>query len=186
MTLLLALVLAATVGRPAPAAVRAWEDTLEIPTYEEGPPDVNPPFDVFRTSRYNYPYTLRHDLTDRRAPRRWRTLNLENEYLRCVVLPDLGGHLYGCTDKVNGAEMFYRNTSIKLAQVAYRGAWAALGIEFNFPVSHNWMTVSPVDYALVRNDDGSASVWVGNVDRVYGMQWRGGGTPRPGPAGGGG
>ena len=28
---------------------------------------------------------------------------------RCVVLPDVGGHLYSCTDKVNGEEMFYAN-----------------------------------------------------------------------------
>ena len=114
---------------------------LTLPTYEEGLPDVNPPFDVFATQRFNYPYTLRHNLTDRRAVARWRTLNLENEYLKVVVLPDLGGHLYSCVDKATGADMFYANRSIQKAQIAYRGAWAAFGIEFNFPVSHNWATV---------------------------------------------
>jgi tetratricopeptide (TPR) repeat protein len=167
----------------APAAsVRVWEGTLDLPTYEEGLPDVNPPFDVFETQRFNYPYTLRHNLTDRRAVTRWRTLNLENEYLKVVVLPDLGGHLYRCVDKANGADMFYANGSIKKARVSYRGAWTALGIEFNFPVSHNWVTVSPVDYAVQRHPDGSASVWVGSQDRVYGMQWRVALTLRPGQA----
>ena len=127
------------------AAVRVWEGQLDLPTYEEGLPDVNPPFDVFETQRFNYPYTLRHNLTDRRAVTSWRTLNLENEYLKLVVLPDLGGHLYSCVDKSTGADMFYANGSIKKARVSYRGAWTALGIEFNFPVSHNWMTVSPVE-----------------------------------------
>jgi tetratricopeptide (TPR) repeat protein len=89
-----------------------------------------------------------------------------------VVLPDLGGHIYSCVDKATGQDLFYANTSIKYADVAYRGAWVALGVEFNFPVSHNWMTVSPVDFGRVRHDDGSASVWVGNIDRPYGMQWR--------------
>ena len=163
-----------------PGAVRAWEGTLDLPTYEEGLPDVNPPFDAFESRRYNYPYTLREDLGPRREVVRWRTLNLENEHLRVTVLPDLGGHLYSCVDKANGAEMFYANGSIKKARVAYRGAWTALGIEFNFPVSHNWATVSPVDYALRHDADGSASIWVGNVDRVYGMQWRVGLTLRPG------
>ena len=156
----------------SPAAVRAWEGTITLPTYEEDPPDTNAPFDLFTTSRFNYPYTIRDRLTARRVLRRWRTLNLENEYLRCSVLPDLGGHLYTCTDKVNGQDLFYANTAIKLASIAYRGAWAALGIEFNFPVSHNWMTVSPVDYRIVTNPDRSASIWVGNIDRVYGGQWR--------------
>jgi hypothetical protein len=156
----------------AAPAVRVWEGHLELPTYEEGLPDINPPFDAFETSRFNYPYTLRTNLSDRRAVARWRALFLENEHLKVTVLPDLGGHLYSCVDKATGEDLFYANSSIKKARVAYRGAWTALGIEFNFPVSHNWATVSPVDFAVRTNPDGSASLWVGNVDRVYGMQWR--------------
>ena len=57
-------------------------------------------------------------------------------------------------------------------KVAYRGAWATFGIEFNFPVSHNWVTSSPVDFATASEADGSASIVVGNIDLVYGMQWR--------------
>jgi tetratricopeptide (TPR) repeat protein len=155
---------------------------MTIPTSEEGLPDPNPPFDLFNSGRFNYPYTLRHDLVDRRIPKKWRTLNLENEYVKCTVLPDLGGHLYTCTDKINGASMFYANPSIKFARIAYRGMWAALGVEFNFPVSHNWMTVSPVDFATSHEQDGTASVWVGNIDRPYGMQWRVQLTLRPGRA----
>lgn len=157
---------------PLCSEVRVWQGTLSLPTYDEGLPDVNPPFDAFATTRFNYPYTVRENLTDRRAVRSWRALFLENEYLTCAVLPDLGGHLYSCTDRVNGAQLFYANPSVKKAQVALRGAWAALGVEFNFPVSHNWVTVSPVDFAIERGPDGSASVWVANIDRVYGMQWR--------------
>lgn len=156
---------------PAETSVR--QGTLTLPTYEEGLPDVNPRFDLFaRRPFLIYPYTARTNLTDRRADRTWRTLELENEYLKLVVLPDLGGRIYSCVDKATGAEMFYANPSIKFADVAYRGAWVALGVEFNFPVSHNWATVSPVDFGTVRHEDGSASVWVGTIDRPYGMQWR--------------
>jgi tetratricopeptide (TPR) repeat protein len=155
----------------ATAQVRVWQGTLTLPTYEEGPPDPNPPFDQYASNRFNYPYTLRRNLTDHRSDHAWRALFLENEYLKCSVLPDIGGHLYTCTDKISGKPMFYENPSIKKADVAYRGAWAAFGIEFNFPVSHNWVTASPVDFALEKKADGSASVQVGNVDRVYGMQW---------------
>src|SRR2546427_12698655 len=82
--------------------VRVWQDSKIIPTSEEGLPDPNPPFDLFNTGRFhNYPYTLRHNLVDRRVPRTWRTLNLENEYLKCTVLPDLGAHLYTFIDKIN-------------------------------------------------------------------------------------
>ena len=154
-----------------PAEVRVWQGTLTLPTYEEGLPDPNPPFDQFTTNRFNYPYTLRNNLTSRRVDHAWRAIYLENEYLKCSVLPDIGGHLYTCVDKISGKPMFYANPSIKKAAIAYRGAWAAFGIEFNFPVSHNWVTMSPVNFAFAKHDDGSASVSVGNIDRVYGMEW---------------
>ncbi|MCX6624418.1 MAG: DUF5107 domain-containing protein, partial [Acidobacteria bacterium] len=166
-----ALLLCALAALPARGAVRVWEGTLELPVYEEGLPDVNPPFDTFATTRFNYPYTLRTNLTSSRVNKRLRALYLENEYLKCSVLPDIGGHLYSCTDKTSGREMFYANPSIKKALIGYRGAWAAFGIEFNFPVSHNWMSMSPIDFASRQNADGSASVFVSNIDRPYGMQW---------------
>ncbi|HEX3684557.1 MAG TPA: DUF5107 domain-containing protein [Bryobacteraceae bacterium] len=153
------------------AEVRVWEGTLALPTYEEGLPDPNPPFDLFQTAFFNYPYTLRENVTAQRVDHTWRALYLENEYLKCSVLPDLGGHLYTCIDKLSGQPMFYANPSIKKAQIGYRGAWAAFGIEFNFPVSHNWVSMSPVDFAYAKHGDGSASITVGNIDRVYGMQW---------------
>jgi tetratricopeptide (TPR) repeat protein len=153
------------------AQVRVWQGTLTLPTYEEDAPDPNPPFDQFANSRFDYPYTLRDNLSDRRKDHAWRAVFLENEYLKCSVLPDLGGHVYTCTDKISGQPMFYANPSIKKANISYRGAWAAFGIEFNFPVSHNWVSLSPVDFAFHPNADGSASVLVSNIDRVYGMQW---------------
>src|SRR5579871_2391946 len=155
----------------ASAQVRVWQGTMTLPTYEEGAPDPNPPFDQYANSRFNYPYTLRDDLTDRRTDHAWRAVFLENEYLKCSVLPDLGGHVYTCTDKINGQPMFYANPTIKKAAISYRGAWATFGIEFNFPVSHNWVSLSPVDFAFGTKEDGRASVTVSNVDRVYEMQW---------------
>lgn len=156
---------------PAFAAVHVWEGTLTLPTSEEAAPDPNPPFDQFAGNRFNYPYTLRENLTGRETEHAWRAIFLENEYLKCTVLPDIGGHLYTCIDKISGQPMFYANPSIKKANIGYRGAWAAFGIEFNFPVSHNWVSMSPVDFSF-EQADGSGSVTVGNIDRVYGMQWK--------------
>jgi len=156
---------------PVRAQVHVWEGTLNLPAYAEGAPDPNPPFDQFATGRFNYPYTLRKEISDKRTGHRWRAIYLENEYLKCSVLPDLGGHIYTCIDKISGQPMFYANPSIKKARIGYRGAWAAFGVEFNFPVSHNWVSMSPVDFAYADHKDGIASVTVGNIDRVYGMEW---------------
>ena len=156
---------------PLHAQVRVWQGTLRLPFYQEGPPNPNPPFDEYATTRFNYPYVLRDNFTTHRVIRAFRAVYLENEYLKCSILPDVGGHVYSCVNKINNVPMFYQNPSIKEAAIGMRGGWAAFGLEFNFPVSHNWMTVSPVDFAYTRETDGSASVTVSNVDRVYGMEW---------------
>jgi tetratricopeptide (TPR) repeat protein len=160
----------ALAAAPGPG-VKVWQGTLPLPTYQEGLPDMNAPFDLFSPRKVNYPYTLRDHLTGEKHTVNWRAVFLENEYLKCSVLPDLGGHLYTCIDKLSGQPMFYANPSIKKALVGLRGAWAAFGIEFNFPVSHNWASISPVDFAFAAHPDGSASVTIGNTDRVYGMRW---------------
>jgi tetratricopeptide (TPR) repeat protein len=153
------------------AQVKVHEGTLSLPYYQEGPPNPNAPFDQYATNRFNYPYVLRDNLTSHLVERAFRAVYLENEYLKCVILPDVGGHIYTCTDRINNIPMFYENPSIKEAAIGMRGGWAAFGLEFNFPVSHNWMTVSPIDFAYGKEDDGSAFVTVGNIDRMYGMEW---------------
>jgi tetratricopeptide (TPR) repeat protein len=171
---LLGVAVASTLARTARSdtTVRVWEGSVQLPTYAEGPANPNPPFDLFSFGRFNYPYPIRDALTNQRELVRWRSLHLENEYLRLTVLPDLGGHIYSCLDKRTGREMFYANASIKKALIGYRGAWAAFGVEFNFPVSHNWVSMSPVDFAISHHPDGSGSIWVGNTDQVYGSHWR--------------
>jgi hypothetical protein len=169
--MLCGLVLVAVSACGLHAQVKAYEGTLSLSYYQEGPPNPNAPFDQYATNRFNYPYAVRDNLTSHRVERAFRAVYLENEYLKCVVLPDVGGHIYTCTDKINNVPMFYENPSIKEAAIGMRGGWAAFGLEFNFPVSHNWMTVSPIDFAYGNEDDESAFITVGNIDRVYGMEW---------------
>lgn len=173
--LVTALWLVTSVPLPAQntAAARASLGVVTLPTYEVDAPDPNPPFDAF-TSPGNavYPYAVRDRLSDRRSSRSWRAIILENDYLRCTVLPDLGGRLYSCIDRISGEEMFYANRSIKFVDASARGAWPAVGVEFNFPVAQGWMTASPADFTFADAADGSASAWVGGVDRAYGMSWQ--------------
>jgi len=109
----------------ASAQVRVWQGTFSLPVYEEGPPDTNPPFDQLATNRFNYPYTLRTNLTDRRVEHPQRAVFLENEYLKCTVLPDLGGHLYTCLDTLPSR----RRTS----DTEERGLHSEWSITFRFP-----------------------------------------------------
>ena len=154
-------------------------EILEIPTYEYGPQDPNPPFQ--RRGPWGiYPYSMLDDLGTEARPREYRALVLENEYLLVTVLPELGGHLYSAVDKSTGREIFYRNHVVKPGLVALRGAWVSGGVEFNFPRGHTVTTVSPVDARMVSEPDGSATIWVGNVEQIFRMAWAVGVRLRPG------
>lgn len=164
-------------GTAIPAQVR--QTVLSIPTYRLGSEDPNPPFALVN-SRDVYPYTMLDDLTDHREAVAYKAIILENEYLRATILPDLGGRLYSLYDKKAAREVFYRNRVVKYGLVGLRGAWISGGIEFNFPNGHTTDTVSPVASWYQENPDGSATVWVGDIDQVSEMYWEVALTLRPG------
>ena len=60
------------------------------------------------------------------------------------------------------------------------GAWISGGIEWNFPHGHRPSGFMPVDHRVVKNPDGSATVWVGETEPVYRMRWLVGLTLFPG------
>ncbi|MFN7938944.1 MAG: DUF5107 domain-containing protein [Bryobacteraceae bacterium] len=175
-------ILLAAVPLIAQRQVQVRLETLTLLTDIEGAPEQNAYFDQFAGSQLIYPYSKRISFTNVARPVAWRALTLENEYLRCTVLPDVGGHLYGCLDKLSGKQMFYNNPDLRWDWISLRGAWAAFGIELNFPVAHSWVTVSPVDFAAAEMVDGAGSVWVANTDRVTGMRWNVEFVLRPGAA----
>jgi tetratricopeptide (TPR) repeat protein len=145
------------------------ETTLEIPTYQVGPEDKNPPL----WNGNVYPYPMQTDIGRNKADRTYRAVVLENDYLRVIVLPDFGGRIYAAHDKTNeDFDFVYRNHVIKPGLVALRGAWLSGGIEWNFPTrGHTVNTCSPVPYKMLHNDDGSVTCAVGTLEWVRRMKW---------------
>ena len=150
---------------------RVWEAPLVIPTYLLGPPDPNPALLERAGSRPIYPYPMLDSLTNVRQEKTYKAVYLENEYLKVTVLPEIGGHLYAIFDKTANRDVLYTNHVLKYGLVGIRGAWVSGGIEWNFPDGHTVTTVSPIDYATRTEADGSASVTVGDTERVQRMQW---------------
>jgi len=172
------LVLGMAVGWRALAQVRVYEETITMPTWEIGPAQVHSVF--ADAGNQVYPYTLRETLTDRRVSKSYRGVFLENEYIKLLVLPEIGGRLHGALDKTNGFEWFYWHKSIKPGLISMTGAWISGGIEWNFPHGHRPSCFLPVDYRIVRNQDGSATVWVGETEPIFRLRWLVGMTVFPG------
>jgi tetratricopeptide (TPR) repeat protein len=174
----LLLLLAASATVPAAAPVTVREEALVIPTWEIGPPSPHPVYPG--PQGVIYPYTLNDVLTDRKVDRTYRAVFLENEYVSVLILPEIGGRVHGAVDKTNGYRWLYWQPTIKPGLISMTGAWISGGIEWNFPHGHRPSGFMPVDHRVVRHADGSATVWVGETEPVYGTRWLVGMTVEPG------
>ncbi|HEV3201150.1 MAG TPA: hypothetical protein VGZ73_24785 [Bryobacteraceae bacterium] len=81
--------------------------TLPLPATIEGVPDPSPPFDIFATTKFNYPYTLHENLTGERKEIAWRALffvtNSTKSKIRNTALGQVGGHPAGSVKLGQGA-----------------------------------------------------------------------------------
>ena len=165
---------------PAPdtldGLVKAWEQPLSLPTYEPAPADRNPMFlekRVFQGSSGRvYPLPFFDRIESEPVDHAWDAVYIENEYLRVIVLPELGGRIYAAIDKRNGYDCIYRNPVIKPALVGLAGPWISGGIEFNWPQHHRPSTYMPADWTIEEAEDGSVTVWLSEhepMNRMKGM-----------------
>jgi tetratricopeptide (TPR) repeat protein len=173
-----ALLLITGSASQASEAVSVREEKVSMPTWEIGPPSVHPLYPG--PQGRIYPYTLNEILTDRKVDRTYDAVFLENEYVQILILPEIGGRLHGAVDKTNGYVWLYWQRTIKPGLISMTGAWISGGIEWNFPHGHRPSGFMPVDHRVVRHEDGSATVWVGETEPVYDTRWLVGMTLVPG------
>ncbi len=154
--------------------VQVWETNVLIPTYEAGAADPNPMFLEKRvyqgSSGRVYPHPVIESISDVKTDKNYKLVILENEYVRIEIMPEIGGRIYRALDKTNNYDFVYYNRVIKPALVGLAGPWISGGIEFNWPQHHRPNTFGPVEYRYEQAGDGSATVWVSEIDRMYGTK----------------
>ena len=151
-------------------SVQAWQESIQIPTYLVGESDPNPLFLENRvyqgSSGAVYPYPVIDRISDERCEKSYQAFFLENQYLKIMILPELGGRVQMALDKTNGYHFVYYNQVVKPALVGLVGPWISGGIEFNWPQHHRPNTFGPVDCQVEENEDGSRTVWCSEIDRM--------------------
>lgn len=151
--------------------VKAWSEKIVIPTYGIGKPEKNPMFLEKRvyqgSSGVVYPNPVVEKILDEKKDQEWNAVFLENEFLKIMILPELGGRIQMAFDKTKNRHFVYYNQVIKPALVGLTGPWISGGIEFNWPQHHRPSTFEPVDYTIEENVDGSITVWCSEVERMF-------------------
>jgi len=148
-----------------------------IPTYPVGAPEKNPVFfekRVYQGSNGKvYPVPFIDKVFDVPQDVTYQSARLENEFVRLVMLPEIGGRIFIGQDKTNSDyDFFYRQDVIKPALVGLAGPWISGGVEFNWPQHHRPGTFMPADVFIEKEDDGARTVWLSEHDplnRLKGM-----------------
>lgn len=166
--------------------VKAWKEKVVIPTYEVGKPEKNPIFLEKRvyqgSSGVVYPYPVIESIANEKVDKEYNAVFIENEYIKIMILPELGGRVQMAYDKIKQRHFIYYNHVIKPALVGLAGPWISGGIEFNWPQHHRPSTYMPVDTTIEENADGSVTVWVNEMERMFHQKGMAGFTLRPGHA----
>src|SRR5919107_865041 len=128
------------------------ETTKVFKTYPFSDPDPIP-----QTGKI-YPYFRFDGYTNTPVQKEWKVVEMENDYLRVTVMPEVGGKIWSAIEKSTGKSYIYYNHTVKFRDVAMRGPWTSGGIEPNYGIiGHTPNCATPVDYVTMKKADGSVS-----------------------------
>ena len=117
-----------------------------------------------------YPYISYCETSDRPVPKSYKFVNLENDYIKVIICPDLGGKIISIVHKPSGKEVLYRPDVIRPVRILPRFYFVAGGIEVSFPISHSPTQNEKVLYKIDKTDD-RIYVTCGERELRFGMQW---------------
>ncbi len=164
-------------------SVKVWTEKVSIPTYEVGNPDKNPMFFEKRvyqgSSGVVYPNPIIEKIYDEKVDKEYQGVFLENKYLKIMILPQLGGRVQMAYDKIKDRHFIYYNQVVKPALVGLCGPWISGGIEFNWPQHHRPSTFEPVEFSIEENADGSKTIWVNELEKMFHTKGMAGFTLHP-------
>jgi len=101
------------------------------------------------------PYKTQDGYNREKKNRDFKAAILENDYIKAVFLPELGGRLWSLYDKKLEKELLYVNPVFQPGNLGLRNAWFSGGVEFNVGIKgHNPLTCSPLWCAVDKTKDG--------------------------------
>ena len=118
------------------------------------------------------PYCIQDGYDRKRKPTNFPAAVLENEYLKAIFLPSLGGRLWSLEDKRTGKELLYRNAVFQPANLSLRNAWFSGGVEWNVGIKgHNPLTCSPLFACQCTNRHGDPVLKMYEYERIRGITY---------------
>src|SRR5580698_3587320 len=148
-----------------PATIREYQQAF--PTYGFSDPNPIPLLNNV------YPYFRFDGFTHKPISKNWKVVELQNDYIRLLILPEIGGKVWAAIERSTNRPFLYYNHAVKFRDVAMRGPWTSGGLEANYGIiGHTPNCATPVDYTTKINADGSVSCIIGTLDLLSRSYWR--------------
>lgn len=155
----------ACVKAQSPSVVREYKKVF--PTYPFSDPDPIP------SATAIYPYFRYDGFTNTAVNKEWKVVELENDFIKVMILPEVGGKIWTAIEKSTGEPYLYYNHTVKFRDVAMRGPWTSGGLEPNYGIiGHTPNCATPVDYMVRTNADKSVSCIIGVLDLLTRTHWQ--------------
>tara|TARA_R110000868_G_scaffold156599_1_gene383543 strand:- start:23273 stop:26368 length:3096 start_codon:yes stop_codon:yes gene_type:complete len=120
-----------------------------------------------------YPYFRFDGFTDKPMQKEWKVIELENDYIKLMILPEVGGKVWSAVEKSTGKDFVYNNHVIKFRDIAMRGPWTSGGVEGNYGIiGHTPNCATPVDYVTITRENGSVSCVIQVLDLLTLTSWK--------------
>lgn len=146
------------------ATVKEFEKEFKTYPFSDPDPVANP--------GNIYPYYRFDGFTNKPVQQKWKVVELENDFIKLWVMPQIGGKIWTAIDKKNNRPFIYQNDAIKFRDIAMRGPWTSGGLEANFGIiGHTPGVSNAVNYITRKNDDGSVSCIVSLLDLLTQTRW---------------
>lgn len=119
------------------------------------------------------PYRMQDTYTRQRRQMCFRTIVLENEYLKATFLPSMGGRLLSLVYKPEDRELLSHNPIFQPGNLAIRNAWFAGGIEWNIgQLGHTFTTCSSIFAARIQGTQDEPGLRLYEYERCKGLFWQ--------------
>lgn len=130
-------------------------------------------YEGYGKRRNSYPYRQYNSYDRKLEEKEVSTAVLENDFIKAVFLPELGGRLWSLTDKKTGKNLLYTNDVIRFSNLAVRNAWFSGGVEWNLGViGHTPFTTEPLHTARLTLQDGTPVLRMYEYERIRGVEYQ--------------
>lgn len=130
-------------------------------------------FEGYGRRKNSFPYNHYLSYTRTLSPKKFKTAVLENQYIKAVFLPELGGRLWELYDKKTGKNLLYTNDVIRYSNLAICNAWFSGGVEWNIGIiGHTPFTCEPLYVAQLKDEDGNPVLRMYEYERIRGVEYQ--------------